>query len=259
VAWDDAERSEGGGTLPRADSPIAAVDAASLVVVMADDYAAARNQLDQIGPSIAGRDVINLTSGTSGDALEAARVVSALGGRYLDGALMAHPEHVGNTDTVLVYSGSRQVFDRHKGALGALGGATYLGDDAGTAALYDLAMLNLAWATLLGYLQTVALLTSAGVAATTVTPQLTRWLGTTVADVIIGYAREVDEGRYPGDEEWLELDAPLMDHLIEVTSKRGLDGRLPQLIKDLTAQGIDAGHGADSFGSLIDVIRSGSS
>ncbi|CAM3335434.1 NAD(P)-dependent oxidoreductase [Kibdelosporangium persicum] len=220
---------------------------ADLVVLCVEDYA----QIPELPP---GPDVVNLTSGTSEQAVEAG---IRFGARYLDGALMAHPEHVGRPETVLVYSGSREVFDRHSELLARLGRTTYLGPDPGTASLYDAAMLNFAWATLIGYLQTATLLGTASVRAETFTPLLTDWLKSTVVDVISDYAGQIDAGRYPGDEEWLELDAPLMRHLITATEQRGLDSALPRLIESLTARGIAAGRGAESFASLVEVIRGG--
>ncbi|MEV0105252.1 hypothetical protein AB0H42_02790 [Nocardia sp. NPDC050799] len=99
-----------------------------------------------------------------------------------------------------------------------------------------------------------ALLHTAEVPATTTTPLLNHWMSTTIASVIADYAEQIDNGRYPGDEEWLELDAPLMDHLIQVARVRGVNTDLPQLVKSLTDRGIEAGHGRDSFASLIEVI-----
>jgi 3-hydroxyisobutyrate dehydrogenase-like beta-hydroxyacid dehydrogenase len=232
-------------------------DDAPLVLVMAEDYAAAQKLVDSVSGGIGGRDLVNLTSGTSEQAQGMAARVTAHGGRYLDGALMAHPEHVGRGDTVLVYSGAAELYDHHEGVLQQLGRATYLGADPGAAALYDLAMLNFAWATLVGFLQTSALLRTGQVAAGTAAPLLTHWLATTVTDVIEDYAAQVDEGRYPGDEEWLELDFPLMDHLVEATEARGLDAGLPRLVRTLTAKGIAAGNGSDSFASLVEVIGHG--
>ncbi|WP_433326316.1 NAD(P)-dependent oxidoreductase [Spirillospora sp. CA-294931] len=245
TAWD--ESSEGDSRPDFADP--------SMILVCVEDYASVQRVLDQAGPQIADADVVNLTSGTSAQAEEAAARTGTRGGHYLDGALMAHPEHVGNPDTVVVYSGSAGVFERHESLLRLLGGATYLGASPGTAALYDVAMLNFAWATLIGYLQTAALLATADVPATTVTPLLTGWLSSTVSDVITDYGQQIEDGRYPGEQEWLELDAPLMDHLIDATRERGLDTALPELIKSLTARSIDAGHGKDSFASLIETIR----
>lgn len=244
------------GTNPRAAAIAAALAVpatdtvaghADLVVVCVEDYS--------LVPRLPGdADIVNLTSGTSEDA---ARTADLFPGRYLDGALMAHPEHVGRPETVIVYSGSPDVFARTEKQLARLGSATYLGPAAGTASLYDAAMLNFAWATLTGYLQTAALLTSEGVAARAFTPMLNEWMRTTVAAVIDDYADQIDTGQYPGDEEWLELDEPLMRDLITVTEQRGMDAALPKVVQDLTARGIAAGHGAESFASLVEVIRGG--
>ncbi|WP_067814138.1 NAD(P)-binding domain-containing protein [Actinomadura kijaniata] len=262
VAWDEvgpepnpsAETSPVKG-VPRAESLQTAFTTASLVLVCLDDYDGVQRVLGQAEPYVTAADVVNLTSGTSAQAEQVAAWMNARSGHYLDGALMAHPEHVGDPETVLVYSGSAEVFERHRTVLTHLGDATYLGAAPGTAALYDVAMLNFAWATLIGFLQTAALLGTAQIPATTVAPLLTRWLSTTVTDVITEYARQIDDRHYPGDQEWLELDAPLMDHLIEAGRARGLDTALPELIQSLTARGIDAGHGKDSFASLTEIIR----
>ena len=244
----------------RAGSPEAAFAAAALIILCVEDYEAARRVLERADRhAVQVHDVVNLTSGTSAQARETATRLANGGGRYLDGALMAHPEHVGRHDTVLVYSGSEEVFDRHAAVLGQLGGATYLGPDAGIAALYDLAMLNFAWATLTGFLHTAALLGTARVQAGTVAPLLRHWLSTTVTEVITDYARQVDAREYPGDEEWLELDAPLMDHLVHACEEHGLDTALPRLIRALTSRGIAAGHGRDSYASLIEIMRDRSS
>ncbi|RSM89675.1 NAD(P)-dependent oxidoreductase [Kibdelosporangium aridum] len=102
------------GANPRAKAIANALDPvvgqADLVVVCAEDYSAV--------PDVpAGPDIVNLTSGTTEEAIEAAK---RFPGRYLDGALMAHPEHVGRAETVLVYSGSPEVFARHEKPLPGL-------------------------------------------------------------------------------------------------------------------------------------------
>ncbi|MBF6337765.1 NAD(P)-dependent oxidoreductase [Nocardia abscessus] len=252
--WDEHGDTAHPRSVLRADSLHAALDGASLVVVCVDDYDAAARILGQAEQHIASRDVVNVTSGTGVQARQLATWVGERGGRYLDGALMAHPEHVGKPETVLVYSGSEELFAHHERLLGQLGSATYLGPDPGTAALYDLAMLNFAWATLIGYLYSAALLRTAEVRATTTTPLLNHWMSTTIASVIADYGQQIDNGRYPGDEEWLELDAPLMDHLIQAAQERGINTELPRLIRSLTHRGIEAGHGRDSFASLIETI-----
>ncbi|MGK8509582.1 hypothetical protein ACRS5S_16540 [Nocardia asiatica] len=124
----------------------------------------------------------------------------------------------------------------------------------GTATLYEMAMLTFAWATVVGYLHSAALLRTADIPAMTTAPLLTHWMSTTIAPVITDYAQQIDSRRYPGNEEWLELDAPLMEHLIQTAAQRGVDTRLPQLINSLTRAGITAGFGLNSFASLIEIV-----
>ncbi|WP_194818017.1 NAD(P)-binding domain-containing protein [Nocardia sp. XZ_19_385] len=233
----------------------AAVTSAAVILLCTDDPEAAARILTHADPHLASRDVVNLTSSTESQVRQLATQVTARGGRYLGGALMGHPEHVGRSETVLVYSGSPDLFQQHRQVLETLGSATFLGSDPATATLYETAMLNFAWATLVGYLHSAALLRTADIPAMTMTPLLTHWMSTTIAPVISDYAQQIDGRRYPGAEEWLELDAPLMDHLIQTAEERGVDPRLPQLVRSLTRAGIAAGFGAQSFASLIEIVR----
>ncbi|MGK8524998.1 NAD(P)-dependent oxidoreductase [Nocardia asteroides] len=254
--WDEQDDPIHPRSIPRAGSLHTALDGASVVFLCVDDYGTAARILGRAEQHITSRDLVNVTSGTGAQARQLAAWVARRGGRYLDGALMAHPEHVGKPETVLVYSGSEELFEHHEQLLGQLGSATFLGPDPGTAALYDVAMLNFAWATLIGYLYSAALLRTAEVRATTTAPLLNHWMSTTIASVIADYAEQIDNGRYPGDEEWLELDAPLMDHLIQAAQEHGINTELPELVRSLTYRGIEAGHGRDSFASLIETIAS---
>nr|WP_157554593.1 NAD(P)-binding domain-containing protein [Nocardia crassostreae] len=184
-----------------ADSAQAAVAAASVVLLFTDDFDTTARVFDRAEPYLAAHDVMNLTSGTDAHIRGLAARITERGGRFLDGALMGHPEHVGRSETVLVYSGSPDLFHAHRAMLETLGSATFLGSDPGTTTLYETAMLNFAWTTLTGYLYSAALLVTADIPATTTAPLLTHWMSTTIGPVIIDYARQIDDRRYPGDEE----------------------------------------------------------
>lgn len=229
--------------------------AADVLVLCAEDADLARAFLERADVAIADHDVVDLTSLTSAQAGELGAIVTGRGGRYLDGALMAHPEHVGHPDTVIVYSGSEAAFARVEAVVRNWGRAVFLGTEPGVASLYDLALLSFAWATLTGYLNTAALLQSAQVQMTSVAPLLADWMESTIAHVLAQYAEQVDAGDYPGTEEWLELDHPLMENLVAAHHERGIDPALPRLVENLTARGIAAGRGAESFASLIEVLR----
>ena len=139
-------------TPSKADQPVAAgarsaptvgdaLTASPLTIICLTDYPAMYELLGADGIDLDGRTLINLSSGSSGQAREAARWAEQRGARYLDGAIMAIPPVIGTADAVILHSGPQQVFAAHESTLEALGTVTHLGADHGLASLYDVAGL----------------------------------------------------------------------------------------------------------------------
>lgn len=147
-----------------------ALAAGTVTIICLTDYAAVHELLGASERGLAGRTLINLTSGDSAQARAAADWAAHHGAHYLDGAIMAIPPAIGTADAVVLYSGTREVFEAHGSPLEALGTATYLGTDPGLASLYDVAGLAMMWSVLNAWLQGTALVRAAGVDAATFAP-----------------------------------------------------------------------------------------
>ncbi|MEV1239177.1 NAD(P)-dependent oxidoreductase [Nonomuraea sp. NPDC050022] len=237
-----------------ADSVRDAVLASPLVVVCVSDYEAVRALLDPLGEELDGRVLVNLTSGTSLGARETAEWVTRRGGNYLDGAIMATPAAVG-AEAVLLYSGPRSAFDPHESALRSLGeGTTYLGDDHGLSALYDVAVLSLMWNILNGFLQGAALLGAAGVDATAFAPIASQGIET-VNGWVSTYARQIDDGAYPAVDSTIDTHLAAMEHLIHESESLGVNAELPRFIKVLTDRAVADGHGGSGYAAMIEQFR----
>ncbi|WP_242902827.1 NAD(P)-dependent oxidoreductase [Actinomadura terrae] len=237
-----------------ADSVGDAVAAGSLVVVCVTDYEAARGLLEPLGDVFGGRVLVNLTSGTPGEAREAAEWAAGRNVTYLDGAILAVPEGVGK-DALILYSGPRAAFEAHESALGSLGeGVTYLGDDHGLASLYDVSVLSLMWNILNGFLQSAALLGAAGVNASAFVPIATKGVET-VTSWLGDYARQVDEGVYPAYDSTIDTHVAAMRHLVSESEALGVNAELPKLIQELGARAVAAGRGGDGYAALIEQFR----
>ncbi|MFE1905522.1 NAD(P)-dependent oxidoreductase [Streptomyces gardneri] len=195
--------------------------------------------------------LINLTSGSAGQAREAAEWAERRGARYLDGAIMAIPSGIGTAEAVILHSGPEQVFAEHEATLGALGTVTHLGADPGLASLYDVAGLAMMWSVLNAWLQGTALLAKAGVDAATYAP-FARQIAAGVADWLPGYAEQIDKGSFPAEVAALETDARAMEHLIEESEAMGVNAELPRLIKAMADRAIAAGHGGEQYPVLIE-------
>ncbi|GAA0940789.1 NAD(P)-dependent oxidoreductase [Nonomuraea longicatena] len=228
-----------------------ALKASPLAIICVTDYQAMRELFDTSDIEPDGPMLINLTSGDSTQAREAARWAQQRGARYLDGAIMAIPSAIGTTEAVILHSGPQADFEAHKSTLDALGTVAYLGADHGLASLYDVAGLAMMWSVLNAWLQGTALLRTAGVDAATYAP-FAQQIAAGVAGWLPGYAEQIDSGSFPAEVSALETDARAMAHLIEESEAVGVNAELPKLIKAMADRSIAAGHGGEQYPVLIE-------
>ncbi|MFD9903424.1 NAD(P)-dependent oxidoreductase [Streptomyces sp. NPDC059063] len=228
-----------------------AIEAGALTIMCVTDYRAVRELLGAGDVDLDGATLLNLTSGDSAQAREAARWAEGRGAHYLDGAVMAVPSVIGTADAVLLHSGPQLDFEAHRPTLEALGTLTYLGADPGLASLYDVAGLAMMWSVLNAWLQGTALLRTAGVDAATYAP-FARQIAAGVADWLPGYAEQIDSGSFPAEVAALETDARSMAHLIEESEAVGVNAELPKLFKAMADRAIAAGHGGEQYPVLIE-------
>ncbi|MGY2026471.1 NAD(P)-dependent oxidoreductase [Nocardia gipuzkoensis] len=228
-----------------------ALEAGTLTIICVTDYQAMHELLGASEIDLGGKTLINLTSGHSAQAREAARWAGQRGARYLDGAIMAVPPAIGTAEAVILHSGPRADFEAHKPTLDALGTVTYLGSDHGLASLYDVAGLTMMWSVLNAWLQGTALLRTADVDAATYAP-FARQMAAGVAEWLPGYAEQIDRGSFPAEVSALETDARAMTHLIEESEAVGVNAELPKLFKAMADRSIAAGHGGEQYPVLIE-------
>ncbi|WP_280234415.1 NAD(P)-dependent oxidoreductase [Nocardia cyriacigeorgica] len=238
--------AEGARMAPTVDD---ALKAGSLTIICVTDYQA---MYELLGASdLHGTTVLNLTSGSSAHARQAARWAEQRGARYLDGAIMAVPPVIGSADAVLLYSGPQADFEANASTLDVLGTVTYLGADHGLASLYDVAGLAMMWSVLNAWLQGTALLRTAGVDAVTFAPFM-RQMAAEVAEWLPGHAEQIDRGSYPAEVASLETHVRTMAHLIEECEAAGINAELPELIKAMADRSVLAGHGGEEYPVLIE-------
>ncbi|WP_097185043.1 NAD(P)-dependent oxidoreductase [Blastococcus haudaquaticus] len=240
----------------RAGSVAAAVEDGGVTMLCVRDHAAVRELLDPLADRLAGKAVVNLTSSTPEDARSTAEWAARHGVRYLDGAIMVPVPLIGGPDAQVLYSGSAEVFEEHRGTLLALGGeAEFLGAEPGLASLYDLGMLDVFFAGMASFLHAAAVMTADGVTARTFLPYANRVMAILPA-TLEGLARDVDQGRYPGDEDTLDMNDAALEHIVVTSRARGVDPGLPALVRALTRGAIADGRGGEGFSAVVEQLRS---
>ncbi|MFJ2738519.1 NAD(P)-dependent oxidoreductase [Streptomyces sp. NPDC087440] len=225
-----------------------------LIIACVLDYEALFGVLDPFAASLAGKTLVNLTSGSPEQGHEAAAWAEKHGVDYLDGGIMTTPPGVGTREVMFLYSGSPAVFATHRPTLEALGDPIHLGDDPGLASLYDSALLGLMWATFNGWLHGTALVGAEKIEAKAYTEVALRWLKT-VSVFMDTYAAQIDAGDYPGDDATVDVQITTIDHLLHAAEARGVDNALPELLKASMLRAKAQGHGQDSYASVIEALR----
>ncbi|MGW4557635.1 NAD(P)-dependent oxidoreductase [Streptomyces sp. NPDC004365] len=159
-----------------ADSAAEAVAANTLIVVCLLDDASVDEAL--AGTDLADKDLVNLTTSTPAQARARAEWARERGARYLDGGIMAVPPLIGVPEAggYVFYSGSRELFERHKETLGIPAATTYVGEDAGFAALHDVALLSAMYGMFAGTAHAFALIRNEDIDPASLAPLLADWL-----------------------------------------------------------------------------------
>lgn len=116
-----------GAKLAPSASDALAASPVSIVVLM--DYDTVID-LVAAAPPLAGRTLVNVTTGGPADAIRLEQAIAGNGGRFLDAALFFYPPEVGQARSALRFSGSEESWREHRTLLTTLGGdAAYLGSD----------------------------------------------------------------------------------------------------------------------------------
>ncbi|MFE3170023.1 NAD(P)-binding domain-containing protein [Amycolatopsis sp. NPDC059090] len=157
------------------DSALETSDAVLLTML---DAGSAREVLGERLERAEGKAVVNLMSGTPALARELAQRVTEAGGRYLDGTVQCYPSDIGSAEALVNFSGDSTVWDDCKAALTTVaGGAAYVGEDPGTAAILDAALAGTFYTAGLGaFCEALAFLRDSGIDPTRPEVSLDYWL-----------------------------------------------------------------------------------
>ncbi|MDT0342047.1 NAD(P)-dependent oxidoreductase [Streptomyces litchfieldiae] len=238
-----------------AATPEEAVTAAPLTVICVVDDTAARQVLDPLATTLAGRTLVNLTNGTPEQGRELAAWAEKHGIAFLDGAVMVPVPVVGTPDALILTSGPPKTFEAHRDTLAALGGKVrHLGTDPGLAAAHDLAMLDAFFTGAAGLVHAFALAGAEGISPEDFLSYATE-VATLLPAIAAGFASAIGTGEHLGAAGNLRMDAAAIRHIAEVSRAHGLDTSALDSVLALVDRTVAAGHGEDSFSSVIELIR----
>lgn len=236
-----------------------AVAASSLVVICVLDYAVVSELLEEPGArDLAGKTLINLTTGTPLDARQMAEWAQGGGVEYLDGGIMATPSMIGQPHAVVFYSGIEEAFDRYRGVVELLGEARFVGADAGMASLQDMSLLSGMYGLFSGFFHAVALAGSEGISASELMVSYRPFLQA-AASFLDGYARQIDAADYTLEVEAnIGMQAVSLGHILRAGREQGIRSELLTPLLDLFQQRVSDGDKAragEDISGIIELIK----
>jgi 3-hydroxyisobutyrate dehydrogenase-like beta-hydroxyacid dehydrogenase len=241
-----------------AASPASAAEAADMVVVCVRDYEATHGLLkDQaLSSALQGRVLIQLSTGTPGEARALGAWARERSIGYLDGAILAYPNAVGTESCVLLYAGPAQMFETAKPVLLSFGAnPAYLGEDLGAASMMDAASLTVYYASLLGFLHGAAICEAEGWPLQAYVSGVVPLLDV-LAQAMQASGEKFSSGDYSSEGlASIQTDAAALAHVVQTSQESAVDPALPKLLLNIFNKGVAAGHGGDYLAHLIKVFR----
>jgi 3-hydroxyisobutyrate dehydrogenase-like beta-hydroxyacid dehydrogenase len=232
-----------------------AIAASPLVVICLLDDASVRSTLQPSAPELSRRTLINLTNGTPEQARRTADWAAQEGAQYLDGGIMAVPAMIGGPAAFILYSGSAAAFEQYGDDLAVLATPTYVGSDAGLAALQDLALLSAMYGLFGGAAHALAMVSSEKLSPTAFTDDLlVPWL-TAMLGSVSRVAQDLEYGAEPGPAgSNLAMQAAAFGNFIDASEAQGVDPMMLLPMRALLERAVTEGHGDEDLAVLVRLL-----
>lgn len=235
-----------------ADDLRSAVSASRVILVCIDNYASTRALLDtpEVSATLAGKTIVQVSSGTPKDAVVAADWAHALGATYLDGAILAGPKDIGTDEATILLSGDDAGFTLARPMLDCLGDGTvrYLGANVRAASALDLAWLMSRYGNFIAAIHAAKICQSEDVGV----DELIRLVPDNVA--IQRYAQVIHDQSFDKFTASLRVWGEALHHIQDQGRQADISTEIPDFIGGLFNRAMSAGMGESNVMSLIKVL-----
>ena len=210
--------------------------------------------LSKIGSSLAGKTIIELSTGGATEAEALASLLSKNNAAWLIGIINAYPTAVGKSETVLTVVGDAEVWESWEAAIKTLGGSsTHVGTEAGKLAALFAALFTTRQGFMFGMIYGALVCKKAGIPLDIFAQQIPVSLGV-LPSYHQYFADTVPEGKYDNPPATMTTYAAALDDALSTFKATGAPSELPQLFSDLAHEGIDAGLSDKALTALVELL-----
>ena len=229
----------------------AALLASPRTLVCIADYPATTRLLDEAATNLDGRTLVQLSTGTPRQAADCDARVRALGGRYLDGAIMVNPTDIGSAGAQILIAGPEDAFAASEPTLRRLAGdLRYLGPNVRAAATLDMALLSRIECMVVGVVHGALICEAEGVPLEQFAALLSPGVSLTHLETLVPTSPHADAVAAS-----VEVIAATVARLQEQARDAGINSEIPDFLAGLFDRAMAAGHAAQDSASVIHVLR----
>ena len=240
-----------------ARSAAEAVRAAKVAVMCVYDYRAAEAILAMEGVAAAmdGRLLVQLTTGSPTDARDAELWAHRQGATYLEGAIQAAPDQMGQPGTPILMSGAQAVFREAEPMLKVLGGGiVYLGEKASAAAAMDLATLSTIYGTLLGFMHGARIAEHEGFDVAEY-GRIVAGIMPTFAGFLQHEGSVIQSGDFKISQSPMRISVEATQRILQTAHEAGINTEFPTFAAGLFQRADAAGLGGEEIAALVKLLR----
>ncbi|WP_428671866.1 NAD(P)-dependent oxidoreductase [Roseibium sp.] len=229
-----------------------AVAASPVTIVCIDSYATTRSLMDtqEVLDAFSGRILVQLSTGTPGEAQESAEWSRQHNITYIDGAIECLPSAVGTKDALFLFAGPEDGYRTVEPLLQCLGGdIRYLGDNIRAPAALDLAWLSQRLGQIIGGLHGIRLCQAEDVDIEAFANMLPD------GDRVQLLARRIAEERYHDPDVTVRVWDAVVRRFEEQAREAGMNDAFPAFAAGLIGHTIQAGYGDEDVAAMIKMLQ----
>jgi len=229
-----------------------AINASPIILICIDNYDVTFSLLntEAIAPLLAGRTIVQLSTGTPREALDAAEWMKRHDVSYLDGAILAGPNDIGTVSGQILLCGDEVAYTKAGQILGCLGeDVRYLGSNFRAASALDLAWLCDSYGRFLAVIHAARLCESEDVGFDKFASLFEE------NSLVRRYANVIHSGDFKNCTATLQVWGGALERIRAQGRDAGIDTSFPDFVDNLFQEAIKSGYGEEHVMSLVKVLR----
>lgn len=240
-----------------ASSAASAIAASPITIICVADYHVSTSILDQepVKSALAGRVLIQLSTGSPQQARDLEAWAAGLGAAYLDGAIVASPPQMGSAGATIFASGSMSAWGQSESLLQKLAGnVSYHGEQVSAAASTDLAFLAYLFGSYLGFFHAARILETDDLSVEAFGAMIAQ-VSPVIGEVMKYQGTVIQNNSYSQPLSSLQMSMTSIELLTLQARESGINNEFPRFAENLFQKALHAGYGSEEVAALVKVLR----